>query len=218
MAQSAILACTKRTRVGSRDARKLRTAGRIPASLQGDQDKPNVDISFDAVEFLTTRRNHVHLYDLDVEGEVESALVRELQWDALGDHIIHVEFKRVQRGVATESEVELEFYGVPKGGVVNHIVTHITISSLPSEIPDAIEVNVEGLEVGTHIKAGDLVLPEGVELAVDPDMEVVVIIGIRAAKEEPVVFGDEEPTEEAAAEEKKPEAEAGGEPDAKESE
>ena len=155
MAASIVLECEKRTKVGSRSARKLRAAGRIPACLQGMEGKPNVDIHMDEVEFVASRRHHVHLYDLQVDGEVESAVVREVQWDALGDAIVHVEFKRVRKDVATESEVELEFYGMPKGGVLNHNVTHLTIDAGASGI------------------------------------EVAVIIGMRAEKEEPVLFGDE---------------------------
>jgi large subunit ribosomal protein L25 len=181
MSSSASLSCNRRTKVGSRDARKLRSEGRIPASLQAEGDHPHVNLHLGAVEFLTTRRGHVHLYDLDIDGEVEAAVVRELQWDALGDHIVHVEFKRVQRGVQTESEVELAFYGQVAEGVLIHNVTHVTISSIPSLIPDSIEVKVEGMVSGTHIKAGDLELPEGITLVTAPELEVAVGGALRAA-------------------------------------
>jgi len=162
----------------------LRREGRIPASLQAEGDHPHINLHLGTVEFLTSRRGHVHLYDLDIEGAVESAVVRELQWDALGDHILHIEFKRVQRGVATESEVELAFYGQVEEGVLIHNVTHVTISSIPSLIPDSIEVKVEGMVSGTHIMAGDLVLPEGVSLVTDPELEVAVVGALRVAAAE----------------------------------
>lgn len=183
MAQSATLTCKKRDKVGSRDARSLRRQGRTVANLQSPDGKPHIDFHFSRDEFLATRRQHVHLYDLDIEGELETAVVRELQWDALGDEIFHVEFKRVQRGVETESEVELSFYGQVKEGVLTHNVTHVTILSIPSLIPDSIEVNVEGMLVGTHIKAGDLVLPEGVSLVLDPDLEIAVVGALRGVAE-----------------------------------
>jgi large subunit ribosomal protein L25 len=186
MSSSASLSCGRRTKVGSRDARKLRRDGRTPASLQAEGDHSHVNLHMDTVEFLTSRRGHVHLYDLDIEGDVESAVVRELQWDALGDHILHVEFKRVQRGVQTESEVELAFYGQVSEGVLVHNVTHITISSIPSLIPDSIEVKVEGMVSGTHIKAGDLELPEGITLVTDPELEVAVVGALRVVVEETV--------------------------------
>ena len=181
MSSSASLSCGRRTKVGSRDARKLRREGRIPASLQAEGEHPHVNLHLGAVEFLTSRRGHVHLYDLDIDGDAQSAVVRELQWDALGDHIIHVEFKRVQRGVETDSEVELAFYGQVEEGVLIHNVTHITIRCLPSLIPDSIEVKVEGMVTGTHIKAGELEMPEGVSLVTAPDLEVAVVGALRVA-------------------------------------
>lgn len=178
MAQSAILKAETRTKLGTRASRALRADGKIPANLQPADGKDHLDFAIDEREFLATRRAHVHLYDIEVGGASETAVVRELQWDSFGDNIIHVEFKRVQRGVETETEVELHFVGNPKG-VVNHTIQHLTIKSIPSKIPDEIEVNVDGMEEGTHILAKDLKLPEGVSLGVDPETEVAVIAGVR---------------------------------------
>jgi len=186
MSSSASLSCIQRTAVGSRDARKLRRDGRTPASLQAEGDHAHVNLHLDTVEFLTSRRGHIHLYDLDIEGAVESAVVRELQWDAMGDHILHVEFKRVQRGVQTESEVVLEFYGQVAEGVLIHNVTHITISSIPSLIPDSIVVKVEGMVAGRHIMAADLELPEGITLVTAPELEVAVVGTLRTVADEVV--------------------------------
>ena len=177
MSHSITLACEPRTKLGSRASRKLRAQGRMIASLQADGEHPHLDLHFDEVAFLSSRRHHVHLYDLDVGGQIHSAVVRELQWDALGDHILHVEFKPVTRGVATESEVELRVYGQVKDGVLTLHHQHITISCIPSLIPDDIEVDVNDLEVGARIFAKDLPLPEGVELSIDPDTEIAVVSG-----------------------------------------
>lgn len=175
MAQSQNLETKTRTRLGSRGSRELRSAGRIPANLQADGKSPHLDFSIDADVFMASRRHHVHLYDLDFGGKLESAVVRELQWDAFGDALLHVEFKRVQRDVETTSQVALEFVGTPKKGIVNHLVTKVTILSLPHLIPDSIEVRVGELVEGQHIKASDLVLPEGVKLAIPPETEIAII-------------------------------------------
>lgn len=196
MSQSEVLKATKRTQLGSNASRKLRAEGRIPANLQADADHPHLDIAVDEHQFLAARRHHVHLYDIDVEGDVQSALVRELQWDTFGDRLLHVEFKRVMRGVETESEVELEFFGHPKSnGMVNHLLTHVTIRSLPSQIPDVITIRVGDLDVGDHIKAKDLVLPEGVSLAIDPDTDVATIAGAAHEEIEEEGAEGEEPSE-----------------------
>ncbi len=180
MSASATLKAVVRDKVGSRDARNLRSEGRLPCSLQADQDHEHINFPIDQAEFLTSRRAHAHLYDLEMGGQMHSAVVRELQYDSLGSDIIHVEFKPVTRGVVTEAEVELTFVGNVTDGVLNHHVTHITIECLPSQIPDEIEVKVEGLTAGTHIKASELVLPEGSKLAIDPDTEIAVVSVPRA--------------------------------------
>ena len=131
---SATLKAAARHKVGSRFARILRRQGRIPASIQGEH-KDSVHVSIDETEFLAARRHHEHLFDLEIEGGAnETAVVNELHWDPFGDSILHVEFRRVVRGQKTEVEVELEFIGHPKGGVLNHVMTHITVKELPSEI------------------------------------------------------------------------------------
>lgn len=175
MAQSQILKAQKREQLGSRASRKLRANGSLPANIQGDG--AHIDISINEREFLASRRHHVHLYDIDVEGKTETAVVRELQWDTFGDNILHVEFKAVTRGVETESDVALAFVGVPKGGVVNHLVDALTIRCIPSLIPDNLEVSIDGLEPGAHVKASDIQLPEGITLAGDPEIDVATIVG-----------------------------------------
>ena len=184
MSDSSVLTAERREKVGTRASREVRSAGRIPASLQADGDSPHVDISIDEREFLAFRRRHVQLYDISVDGELSSAIVRELQWDAFGDNIIHVEFRRVQRGVEIESIVSLSTTG-QAGGVVNLLLSQITIKSIPSMIPDNLEINVGGLEEGTHLTADQIELPEGVSLAVDGDTEVVTISGMSDEPEAP---------------------------------
>ncbi len=172
---STTLQARGRAQLGSRPARALRREGRIPANIQATAEAPHLDISIDEHEFLASRRNHQHLYDIDVDGQTETAIVRELQWDVFGQRIQHVEFRRVVRGVAMESEVELAFVGKPKSGMLNHLVAHITISSVPSKIPDNIEILCAKLDTGDTVRARDLVLPEGVSLAVDENLLIATV-------------------------------------------
>lgn len=206
MSESTVLKAQVREKLGSRAARKLRSEGRIPASIPTDGEHDHVNLHLDEREFLSSRRHHVHLYDIDIAGNVESALVRELQWNALGDQITHVEFKRVQRGVETETDVPIEVLGQPKDGVLNLVHPEIRIRVLPSMIPDSIEVRVAELDTGSHLKASDLKLPEGVSLAVPDDLEVLVVSAERAVEDEPMDVGEGEPE---VIDQKKPEEGAG---------
>ena len=176
--------CAIREKLGSRASRRLRAMGRGIASLQADGDNPHVDLHFEEAGFHAARRAHAHLFDLEFDGKSESAIVRELQWDALGDTLLHVEFKRVVRGQKTESTVKLSFTGTP-AGILNHDLDSVTISCIPSLIPDAIKVSVDGLEPGTHLKASDVEMPEGIELVLDPETEIAVISEMKESAPEP---------------------------------
>lgn len=191
---SATLNAQVRAKVGSRSARYLRLAGQIPCSIQGE-GKDNLAFSIDEREFLAARRRHEHLFDLTMEGgEDETGIVRELQWGPFSDRILHVEFRRVIRGKETEAEVEVEFRGNPRGGVLNHVHSHVTIAAIPSLIPDSIVVKVDTLEEGSVLHASDLEMPEGIRLAGDPTMVVATVsaAGGSEAADEDEAEGDEE--------------------------
>lgn len=193
MAASQTLTAQKRTVLGTKTARQLRGEGRIPSNIQGDG--AHIDISIDEHAFMASRRAHTHLYDIDVEGTVETAVVNELQWDTFGDNIIHIEFRKVERGVEVENEVALVFAGQPKGGVANHVIENLSIMCIPSLIPDNIEINVDGLAEHSHVKAKDLTLPEGITLAGDPEQDVATII---AAAGSPAAKSDDDEEDEGA--------------------
>jgi large subunit ribosomal protein L25 len=185
MSQSKTLKAEPRTRTGTRHARALRQQGLIPACLLSDGTAPSVEFSIDAHTFMTARRHHVHLFELEISGGVETALVRDLQWDTFGEAVLHVDFKRVRRDVETEAEVELEFVGHPKTGMLNHLVTHVTVRCIPALIPDAIEVPVGHLEQGGLIVARELKLPEGVHLAIPPEAPIANSVLVKIEVEAP---------------------------------
>lgn len=185
------LSCEVRDKLGSRSARRLRAYGRMVASLQADEGHEHVNVHFDEASFHRLRRGHVHLFDLEINGKTEAAIVNELQWDAFGDTLQHVEFKRVVRGQKTEAEVPLTFRGTP-AGVLTHDLNVVTILCLPSAIPDSIVINVEGLESGTHVKAKEVDLPDGVEFVLDPEHDIAVITDLRSAPQGDGAAGDDE--------------------------
>ncbi len=185
--KSEVLKAEVRTKVGSRASRALRQDGRIPAALNADDKHELVHLSIEEHGYLASRRRHIHLYEIELGGKLQMAVVRELQWDTLGERIVHIDFKRVQKDVKTESEVELEFTGHPKGGVLNHLITHVTVRCIPSLIPDSIEIPVSGLEQGGAIYGRDLKVPEGVELLFPLEAKVAVVVAAAKPEAAPVV-------------------------------
>jgi large subunit ribosomal protein L25 len=184
--KSEVLKGEVRTKIGSRHARALRQEGRIPASLNADDTHEQMHLSVEEHGYLASRRRHTHLYEIELGGKLQMAVVRELQWDTLGDRIVHIDFKRVQKDVKTESEVELEFVGHPKGGVLNHLITHVTVRCIPALIPDSIEVPVGGLEQGGAVYGRELKVPEGVEILLAQDAKVAVVVAAAKPEAAPV--------------------------------
>ena len=199
---SANLRAIPRDKLGSRHARRLRAQGRIPASVQGESQDV-VNLSIEEYEFMTARRHHEHVFTIGLDQRSETVMVRELQWDPFGESILHVEFRRVVLDRETEAEVELEFSGHPRGGVLNHLVTHVTIAAVPASIPDSIEVEVADLEIGHPLLARDLRLPAGVRLAMPPETPIAVANPIRedVPQEEAPAAAPEESAPEEPAEE-----------------
>jgi large subunit ribosomal protein L25 len=186
--KSEILKAGVRKALGTRPARALRAEGRIPASIGGDEKHQHTDIHIEAHFFMATRRRHTHLYELEVEGMsgLQMALVREVQWDTFGEEIVHIDFKRVQRDVKTETVVELDFVGHPKGGILNHLITHVTVRCVPLLIPDVIEIKVDHLELGGAVYLRDLKAPEGVEIVGNADQKIAVVVMAAKPEAEPV--------------------------------
>lgn len=190
---SATLKGQVRDKLGSRHSRRLRSEGLLPISVQGE-DKPNADLAISTDEFLAARRHHERMFDIEVEGAgTETVVVREIQYDALGENLIHVELRRVTRGVETDAEVDVVFVGQFRGGVLN--VTHptITIRAIPSKLPDVLEVNADHLEIEHFLFAKEIPLPEGVSLGCDPDTQIAVVTGASGPDaEDEAAEGDEE--------------------------
>lgn len=180
-------------------ARKLRRAGRVPGVIYGGGAGPLL-VSVEAREALTlfqaiSVENTILQLMVD-EGESERALVREVQVHPCRTELLHVDFLRVQRGVAIEVHVPIHITGVPEGvrqgGVLDQVIHDIVVKCLPSKIPPAIDLDVSELGPGEVVRIGDLDLPEGVASLSDPALAVCAVV---TAKEEEVEDEEEEGAE-----------------------
>lgn len=182
-----IMARTREER-GSAASRRLRRAGEVPGNLATVGQEP-VALAVDAHELHKVLRSGGHLVSMNLAEEELEVLVREVQLDTFGEKVLHVDFDRVVRGEKLQVEIPLVFYGEPigaeEGGVFQTHVNSINIECLPRAIPDSIEVVVSALDIGDEIRAKDIVLPEGVELAgLDPEALIVNVSAQSVADEE----------------------------------
>lgn len=203
------LKASRRERLGSNAARQVRKAGRVPAVLYGHGQEP-VAFATEARELERLLHTAAHVVEIDLDGSVETALVKDVQYDTYGVRVLHVDFLRVDVTEKVEVGVALEYRGHPKGGVLEKHLDEVEIRVRADRIPDSLAVDVSGLDVEDVLHARDLELPEGAELATDPDHIVCVVAAPRGEPEAAPEAPEEEAEPEVVGEaEKKPEDEGG---------
>jgi large subunit ribosomal protein L25 len=171
------IAAEPRTEFGKGAARRARRAGKVPAVLYGHGSAP-LHLNLPGHDLMLALKTPNVL--LRLEGVEESAslvLPKSVQRDAIKGFLEHVDLLAVQKGEKVVVEVPLLVKGdVGHGGVLNLEMAQAEVRAETTRIPEGIEVDVAGLPVGTNITAGDLKLPEGVELAMDADMIVMSVV------------------------------------------
>lgn len=217
-----------RDRVGKGAAREIRRNGKVPAVIYGDNKPPlaitlsykDVHTRIHAGGFLTT------VATIDVDGEKHQVLPKDFHLDPVRDFTMHVDFLRVGKNTIVTVDIPVHFLndekapGIKRGGVLN-IVRHTVECTCPAnDIPDAIEIDLTGLNIGDSIHISSVSLPKGVNPTItDRDFTIATIAapaGLTAAEEAGVEEAELEAqeAEEEAAEGK--EGEAGTEEEGKE--
>jgi large subunit ribosomal protein L25 len=160
----------------------IRRDGLIPAVVYGHKEAV-VPLALDRKELETALRHNIRVVDLQLDGKSETAVIQEVQYDHLGQDVLHVDFKRVSKDERVKVTVRIEIKGVPAGLGGGHILEqplhqlHVECPALA--IPDQIRVNVTGLQSGHPIHVRDLTLPEGVKALDTPDLVVVQIATVK---------------------------------------
>ncbi len=213
---------------GKGASRRLRRAGKVPGILYGGGMDPQ-PVALDHQRLLHSLENegfYSHILTVDVGGEKQKAVLRDLQRHPAKHAILHVDLMRVSETQKIRVQVPLHFIGEDvalgvkeAGGIMSHDLNDVGVECLPKHLPEFIAVDVSELDISESLHLSDLKLPEGVEV---PDMArghdpVMVSIHVRKAEEVEEVEGVEtaEGVEgvEGAAEGEAPEAPS-GEPEA----
>ncbi len=182
----------KRDETGTLRMRRLRKAGQVPAILYG-HGRENVSLVLDVRDIK--KAVHAGRHIVELTGDVsESALIKEVQWDALGTDILHLDLARVDASESVEVTIAIDFRGVApgtrSGGIVKHVMHEVEVRCPANQLPEHLEVSINELELDDVITAGDIALPAAAELTGDPGEVVVTCVA-------PTIV--EEPTEEEAA-------------------
>ena len=173
---------------GKGASRRLRRTAQIPAIVYGGDVAPK-SVQFDHEKIWLASQNewfYSSILSLDLDGKVEKVLLRDMQRHPYKQQIMHLDFQRVNENQAIRVAVQLHFLNEDKSPagkaaevVVTHELTEVTISCLPKDLPEFLEVDLGELEVGTIIHLSELKLPAGVEipelkLGKEHDLAVVI--------------------------------------------
>lgn len=174
-----------RQQIGTRYAARARKAGRLPAVIYGHHQAP-LHVTADYKALTTLLHGHAHVVEVLVAGKSEPCLIKDVQWNHLGNEILHVDLERVDLTERVTTEVDLLLAGDAKGlkqagAILEHPLSQIEIECLAINIPQSIKVDVSNLEVGGQILVKDIKLPEGITTTLSPE---TVIASISIIKEE----------------------------------
>jgi large subunit ribosomal protein L25 len=171
-----------RTDMGKGASRRLRREGLMPGILYGAHKDPEMVsvVHTDLLQHLEYEAFYSSILNLKVDDLSVQVILKDLQRHPAKPFLLHVDFQRVSATEKLRTRVPLHFMGeetapaVKDGGAISHYLTDVEISCLPGNLPEYIEVDVSGLEIGDTILLSGLVLPEGVELVgADNDLPVV---------------------------------------------
>jgi large subunit ribosomal protein L25 len=204
-------------------ARRTRAEGRIPGIVYGKGMEP-VAVSVDRREFVTALQTDAGLnalLNLTLDGETVPTLAREIQRDPVRGTLLHVDFVKVDLKQEVEVTVPVhvvgESPGVAEGGVLEQPLHEVTVRCLPTEVPEQIEADISGLNIGDSLRVSDLVAGRSFQILNDPENAVISIMAPISEEElaamEAGVAG-EAAEEEEAAEAPEEGAEEGAEADA----
>ncbi len=197
------LNAAKRDVLGKRN-RFLRRQGITPAHLFGHSIESQA-LQCDTVELkkVVSHAGETRLISLKIEGEKQpkNVFVREIQRDALGNQLLHVDFYQVRMEKKMQVAVPLVLVGEApamkgKGCMLAHGITELSIECLPEKVPPQIEVDItilEELEQGIHVK--DIILDPDITVHVDPEQLIVKVTEVQFRVEEEEVVAEEEEAE-----------------------
>ena len=197
-----ILKATKRTSASTGQVNKLRAEGFIPAVLYGGK-KNNLNISLKKLhlqDLIRTETFMSKVFNLDIDGNSEKVLPREVAYDPVSDEPIHIDFMRIVKGSRLTLEIPVKFInldkspGLKKGGVLNTVRRKVELKCPAENIPNEIVVDLDNTEINTSLKISSVKLPEGVTPTItDRDFVIATVVA-------PTILVEPEKTEEATAE------------------
>jgi large subunit ribosomal protein L25 len=190
-----------RTEFGKGPSRRIRRAGRVPGVMYGHGAESR-HFTLPEHDLMIALKTPNALIRLEGLGKATLALPKAVQRDAIKGDIEHVDLIEVRSGEKVTVEIQVRVTGnVFPGGLLDQQLVQIAVEAEATHLPNGVDVDVEGMEIGTSVHASDIALPAGTTLVTDPEALVLHVLGAPT-----VDLGETEAAEGEAAEGEVPEA------------
>jgi large subunit ribosomal protein L25 len=192
------LVVAQRDRLGSAESRRLRKEGLVPGVLYGNGEPVTISITERELRRALTGASGLHSIldvEIDGKGETHASILKEYQVDPVRGGVTHVDLQEVRLDQTIQASVSVQLHGgedapgVREGGVLSQPLREVTVEALPLEVPEHLDLDVSGMDIGGTLRISDLTAPEGVTLLDDPEMVVATVTA-------PTKVVEPEPTEE----------------------
>jgi len=189
-----IVAGAPRSARGKNEARRLRVTGQVPATLYGGKAGP-LSLAVNAKQLTTILRSesgHNTLFEVDLAGKKEPAIVKDWQVDPVTGKLLHVDLLRVAMDVRMKVKVPVHTFGEPagvkvQGGVFEVVTREVEVECLPKDIPTEFRMDVSGLLLNQSLRASELPIDKSkLKLLTDGNSVLAHVVALRVEEEKPV--------------------------------
>jgi large subunit ribosomal protein L25 len=196
------LIVAQRDKLGSAESRRLRKEGLVPGVLYGNGEPISISIAERELRRALTGASGLHSIldvEIDGKGETHASILKEYQVDPVRGGVTHVDLQEVRLDRAITASVTVlllggeDAPGVREGGVLSQPLREVNVEALPLEVPEHLDIDVSGMDLGDTLRISDLATPEGVTLLDDPELVIATVTA-------PTKVVEPEPTEEELAE------------------
>ena len=192
------LVVVQRESLGSAESRRLRKEGIVPGVLYGNGEPVAISVAERELRRALTGAAGLHSIldvEIDGKGETHASILKEYQVDPVRGVVTHVDLQEVRLDQTIQASVTVQLLGgedapgVREGGVLSQPLREVRVEALPLEVPEHIDLDVSGMEIGGTLRISDLSAPEGVTLLDDTETVVATVTA-------PTKVVEPEPTEE----------------------
>lgn len=169
--------------VGKSSTKSLRNEGKVPCVLYGSGEIVNFSMYSEDFKALVYTP-HTYKVQLDVDGKIYKAVLKDIQYHPVNESILHADFLTISEDKAVEVKVPVKLVGnsvgVRAGGKIQLKMQKLRVKTIPSKLPDFVEINIENLEIGKTIKVAEIGAQEYTILD-SPNNPIVTVKTTRAA-------------------------------------